>query len=237
MIKIRYACLPEGLHATAVARGRRATIYLRPGLEPWQRRDALDRLRRDARLGYAPPLTAFGLARALAADRISGTARNVVAALLCHPLGALGLAGMLTGLAVTYMAMVACPVPGGSPGAAGVLPAAASGFRVPPGGPAAGLAGAAALGPLGLKPHEWWVPEARPRRQAGPGGQPGQAVYPVRPRQHQRYWWLGRYGTGSFRHLHGGWQRLPRHWLDPRLPSPGPRLHPPVTTTPLVPAG
>lgn len=234
MIKIRYACLPEGLHVTAVARGRRATIYLRPGLEPWQRRDALERLRRDARLGYAPPLPAFGLARALAADRVSGTARNVVAALQCHPLGALGLAGMLTGLAVTYMATMTCPAPGGSPGAAGVLPAAASGFRVPQRGPAASPAGAA-LGPLGLKPHRWRVPEARPRRQAAPGGQPGRAVYPVRPRPHQRDWWLGRYGTGSFRHYSGGWQWLPRHRLDPSRPGPGPRLHVPVTT-PLAPA-
>ena len=44
MIKIRYADLPDGLHADVRTCGRRPVIYLLPGLSAAQRRDALRRL-------------------------------------------------------------------------------------------------------------------------------------------------------------------------------------------------
>ena len=60
MITIRYADLPEGLHARAEARGRRTVIYLRPGLTAEQRRLSLRRARQSARMGYGPRLPGRG---------------------------------------------------------------------------------------------------------------------------------------------------------------------------------
>jgi len=52
--KIRYADLPQGLHKPVRSGGRRPVIYLRPGLSPAQRRDALRRLIRTSRQGHGP---------------------------------------------------------------------------------------------------------------------------------------------------------------------------------------
>jgi len=54
VIKIRYAGLPQGLHAQVRSGGRRPVIYLLPGLSPAQRRDALRRLIRTSRQGHGP---------------------------------------------------------------------------------------------------------------------------------------------------------------------------------------
>lgn len=56
MIKIRYADLPQGLHAQVRRAGWRPVIYLLPGLSPAQRRDALGRLIRTSRRGHGPCL-------------------------------------------------------------------------------------------------------------------------------------------------------------------------------------
>jgi hypothetical protein len=215
VIRIRYACLPEGLHATAVTRGRHATIYLRPGLRPGQRRDALARLRRNARLGYAPRLPAAAVACALAADRIRRTLRDLLAAVQCHPLGALGVAGVLAGAAVSYVTLLGAALPAGLPVAAASPPAQVDGDPAVTGQDSGGMA--ATLAPLGMKPRPWTVPETRPahRRRAGarqvwqPGPHPParrgphrHAGWRWRPRPAGRRLWPGRAGHG--------WP--PRHW-------------------------
>jgi hypothetical protein len=101
MITIRYADLPEGLHAQAERRGRRTVIYLRPGLTAEQRRRGLRRARQSARMGYGPRLPAVGVAQAVARDVVRETAGNLAAALRRHPLGSIA-------LAVGLAAMVSC---------------------------------------------------------------------------------------------------------------------------------
>lgn len=101
MITIRYADLPEGLHAQAERRGRRTVIYLRPGLTPEQRRRGLRRARQSARMGYGPRLPAAGVAQAVVLDAVRETLGNVAAVLRRHPYGA-----ML--LVAVFGAMVAC---------------------------------------------------------------------------------------------------------------------------------
>ncbi len=102
MIKIGYADLPGGLHVRAVTRGKDTVIYLLPGLTVEQRRAALRRVRSSARMGQGPPLTAVGLARAVIADRIMTTVRNVAGATRVHP-------GMFVPLIVILLsAAVAC---------------------------------------------------------------------------------------------------------------------------------
>src|SRR5581483_11873003 len=98
LITIRYANLPEGSHAQAVARGKRTVIYLRPGLTPEQRRDSLRRARQSARMGHGPRLPASGVALALAGDTVRVTLRNLAAAVRGHPLGSLLLAAGVTGV-------------------------------------------------------------------------------------------------------------------------------------------
>ena len=99
MIKIRYADLPEGLHARAEAEGRGAVIYLVRGLSPDQRRAALRRVRREARLGSGPRLSASGVALAVARDTAKSTTRNGIAAVRFHPAGSL----FLTALLIAYL--------------------------------------------------------------------------------------------------------------------------------------
>jgi hypothetical protein len=101
MITIRYADLPEGLHAQAERRGRRTVIYLRPGLTADERRRGLRRARQSARMGYGPRLPAVGVAQAVARNVIRDTAGNLGAALRRHPLGFMA-------LAVGLAAVVAC---------------------------------------------------------------------------------------------------------------------------------
>jgi hypothetical protein len=102
VIKIRYADLPSGLHIQAVVRGKDTIIYLLPGLTVEQRRAALRRVRSSARLGQGPPLSTSGLARALVADRIMTTVRNVASALRVHPAMSVPLIVILLSAAVAY---------------------------------------------------------------------------------------------------------------------------------------
>jgi hypothetical protein len=110
VIKIRYADLPEGLHATVEAQGRRTVIYLRPALEPAQRRGALRRVRRMAQIGNGPPLSASGIALAMARDTARSTARNGMAAIRCHPAGSLFLTALLASATVCYMFFVSVSI-------------------------------------------------------------------------------------------------------------------------------
>ena len=214
MIRIRYASLPQGRHATAIARGRRIFIYFRPGLSLEQQRDALQRLQRDARLGYGPPLPALGLERALAADRARAIFRNLRAALRHHPLGALGMAAILAGVALCYLTFMASPLP--PDGTLAGLPAAGL-----PGGSWQGTAG---LLPLAIAPDRWHVPDARRRHwPAGDSGLTGPR-WPADQATSPGAWWL-RSGASwqerAARHrwrTHGGY--APPGWQLPAQ-SPG----------------
>jgi hypothetical protein len=106
MITIRYADLPEGLHAQAEAHGRRTVIYLRPGLTAEQRRLSLRRARQSARMGYGPRLPGRGVALAVARHIAGGTLRNLGAAVRRHPLGFLFLSAGFTALMVCYALFV-----------------------------------------------------------------------------------------------------------------------------------
>ena len=99
MIKIRYADLPQGLHAEVRTGGRRPVIYLLPGLSPAQRRDALRRLVRTSRRGYGPRLRVSGVAFALARDAATSAARTGLAAVRGHPAGSAVLAAFLAAAA------------------------------------------------------------------------------------------------------------------------------------------
>jgi hypothetical protein len=106
MISIRYADLPEGLHAQAAVSGRRTIIYLRPGLTPQQRRHSLRRARQSARMGHGPRLPAAMVVLAVAGDIAAGTLRNVGAAVRSHVLGALLLVAGTAGAVVCYALFV-----------------------------------------------------------------------------------------------------------------------------------
>jgi hypothetical protein len=106
MITIRYADLPEGLHAQAERRGRRTVIYLRPGLTPEQRRRGLRRARQSARMGYGPRLPAAGVAQAVVLDAIRETLGNVGAVLRRHPYGVMLLAAGLCAMVACYTLFV-----------------------------------------------------------------------------------------------------------------------------------
>ncbi len=103
MITIRYADLPEGLHAQARAHGRRTVIYLRPGLTAEQRRLSLRRARQSARMGYGPRLPAPGVAMAVARHVAAGTLWNLGAAVRRHPVGFLVLSAGLAMLMACYV--------------------------------------------------------------------------------------------------------------------------------------
>jgi hypothetical protein len=106
MITIRYAELPEGLHAQAETRGRRTVIYLRPELTPEQRRNSLRRARQSGRMGYGPRLPAAWVAVAVAWDAVRGTVHNAAAAVRTHPLGSVLLAAMMAASMVGYLLFV-----------------------------------------------------------------------------------------------------------------------------------
>ena len=142
MIKIRYADLPQGLHADVRTCGRRPVIYLLPGLSPAQRRVALRRLIRTSRQGHGPRLRATGVAFAVARDVAKSTARTGVAAVRCHPAGSAVLAAFVTTAVVCYALFVTVtvrfsPPPAGPPAAAAVIPSGPQGSAGPgrsPGG-------------------------------------------------------------------------------------------------------
>lgn len=105
MIKIRYADLPSGLHVRTEARGKDTIIYLLPGLTVEQRRAALRRVRSSARVGQGPPLSRAGLARAVVADRMMTTVRNMAGALRVHPAMFVPLIVILLSAAVAYFVL------------------------------------------------------------------------------------------------------------------------------------
>ena len=154
MITIRYADLPEGLHARAEARGRRTVIYLRPGLTAEQRRLSLRRARQSARMGYGPRLTGSGVALAVARHVSAGTLRNLGAAVRRHPIVFVLLSAGFAGLMLSYALFVTVSVrlmldPGQVPAVArgpfparGPLPA-----QLLPTTPAPGQGGTAVPGP------------------------------------------------------------------------------------------
>jgi hypothetical protein len=106
MITIRYADLPEGLHAQAQAHGRHTVIYLRPGLTAEQRRRGLRRARQSARMGYGPRLPGPGVALAVARHVAAGTLWNLGAAVRRHPIGFLVLSAGLAMLMACYVLFV-----------------------------------------------------------------------------------------------------------------------------------
>jgi hypothetical protein len=110
VIKIRYADLPEGLHARAEAEGGGAVIYLLRGLSPAQRRVALRRVRRAARLGNGPRLSASGVALAAAMDTAKSTTRNGIAAVRFHPAGSLFLTALFASVIVCYLMFVSVSI-------------------------------------------------------------------------------------------------------------------------------
>jgi hypothetical protein len=110
MITIRYADLPEGLHACAEAHGRRTVIYLRPGLTAEQRRLSLRRARQSARMGYGPRLTGPGVALAVARHVSAGTLRNLGAAVRRHPIVFVLLSAGFAGLMLCYALFVTVSV-------------------------------------------------------------------------------------------------------------------------------
>ena len=122
MTRIRYASLPEGLHAQARWEGGRTILYLRPGLTSEQRREALRRAQQTARMGHGPRLPAASLALALAADRITATMRNALAAVRHHPLGTGMLAALVAGAVVSYSLFVTVTVRLIYPQVPGVVP-------------------------------------------------------------------------------------------------------------------
>jgi hypothetical protein len=146
VIKIRYADLPEGLHARAEAEGRAAVIYLVRGLSPAQRRAALRRVRRTARLGNGPRLPVSGVALAVAMDTAKSTTRSGIAAVRFHPAGSLFLTALLASVVVCYVLFVSVsihlipnpPTPGALTAPGGAGPGGAQGQRygaASPGGP------------------------------------------------------------------------------------------------------
>ena len=191
MITIRYADLPEGLHARAEARGRRTVIYLRPGLTVEQRRLSLRRARQSARMGYGPRLPGSGVALAVARHVSAGTLRNLGAAVRRHPIGFTLLSAGVAGLMLCYALFVTVSVrlmlhPAQVPAAARDLFPARSPLpaRSPPATPAPGQRGAAVPGPAvraRRQPHgrrvTLRVAAEHDRRAPGPGAT-GQAPPP-----------------------------------------------------------
>ena len=175
MIKIRYADLPQGLHADVHTGGRKPVIYLLPGLSPAQRRDALRRLIRTSRRGYGPRLRPAGVGFAVARDIAKSTVRNGLAAVRCHPAGSVVLAALVTAAVVCYALFVTVtvrfsPPPAGPPGAPAAAPSGsrdAGGLGRSPGGEA--------RAPAATQPAASVKPEASPAASAagedsGPSG-------------------------------------------------------------------
>ena len=141
MVKIRYAELPDGMHAQVQGGGRRTVIYLAPGLSPVQRRAALRRLIRASRRGHGPRLRRPAVWSAAARDGCRATLRSGTTAARCHPVGSLVIAGLLTATVVCYAVFVSVtirlnPGPAGPPAARGTPPAIReSGIPLPGPGP------------------------------------------------------------------------------------------------------
>ncbi len=122
VVKIRYADLPDGMHAQAQRSGRQTVIYLAPGLSPGQRTAALRRLIRASRRGHGPRLRRPAVSLAVARDALRATLRNGTIAARCHPVGSLVIAALLTAAVVCYAVFVSVTIrlnprrPAGRPG-------------------------------------------------------------------------------------------------------------------------
>ena len=147
MVKIRYADLPDGMHAQVQGSGRHTVIYLVPGLSPGQRTAALRRLARASRRGHGPRLRRPAVSLAVARDAVAATLRNGATAARCHPVGSLVIAALLTAAVVCYVVFVSVtirlnPRPAGPPGARGAPSAIPeTGVPLPGSGPAPRRAG------------------------------------------------------------------------------------------------
>jgi hypothetical protein len=158
VIKIRYADLPQGLHAQVRTAGRWPVIYLLPGLSPAQRRDALRRLIRTSRQGYGPRLRVSGVAFAVARDVTKSTARTGLAAVRGHPAGSAVLAAFLAAAVVCYSLFVTVtvrlsPGPAGPPAAAGAAPSGLRQSGGPGRSPGGGASTPAGTQPAATRPH------------------------------------------------------------------------------------
>jgi hypothetical protein len=159
VIKIRYADLPEGLHARAEAEGSGAVIYLRRGLSPAQRRVALRGVRRAARFGSGPRLPVSGVALAAARDTAKSTTRNGIAAVRYHPAGSLFLTALFASVIVCYVLFVSVSI------------------RLIPSPPVPGALVAPGQGGLGGTPGpRYSASQGGQQGQGGQGGQGGQQV-------------------------------------------------------------
>ncbi len=158
MIKIRYADLPQGLHAQVRTGGPRPVIYLLPGLSPAQRRDALRRLVRTSRRGYGPRLRVSGVAFAVARDVSRSAVRTGLAAVRGHPAGSAALAGLVASAVVCYSLFVTVtvrlgPGPAGPPAAAGPAPSRPGQAGGPGRSPSGGASAPAGTQPAAGGPH------------------------------------------------------------------------------------
>jgi len=158
VIKIRYADLPQGLHAQVRTGGRRPVIYLLPGLSPAQRRDALRRLVRTSRRGYGPRLRGSGVVFAVARDVSQSTVRTGLAAVRAHPAGSAALAALVASAVVCYSLFVTVtvrlgPGPAGPPAAAGAAPSRLRQAGGPGRSPAGGARAPAGTQPAASGPH------------------------------------------------------------------------------------
>jgi hypothetical protein len=132
LIKIRYADLPAGLHVRTAAEGSSTVIYLRRGLTPAQRRAALVRARRAARLGYGPGLPTAGVAAAIVADRLKATVRDGATTFRAHPLLLLPPVIVLAGAAFVYVMLADVTITVGPPQAGGPYPEPGMTVPAPP---------------------------------------------------------------------------------------------------------
>ena len=110
VVKIRYAELPDGMHAQVQGSGRQTVIYLAPGLSPGQRAAARRRLIRASRSGHGPRLRRPAVSLAVARDNLRTTLRNGATAARCHPAGSLLIAGLLTAAVVCYAVFVSVTI-------------------------------------------------------------------------------------------------------------------------------
>src|ERR1700691_817665 len=93
VIRVRYQDISSGSHhgtglyGTAKSCPQGVTIYLVPGLNGWQRKAVIRRLRQEASRGCGPELPLPALLAALAADRVRVGVKLTAAAVRLHPAG------------------------------------------------------------------------------------------------------------------------------------------------------
>jgi hypothetical protein len=170
VIKIRYASLPVGLHVRTVIEGRHTILYLLPGLTTVERRAAIGRARRNARVGYGPPLPAREMAVAITTDQIRTTVGNGFTALRLNPAFFLPAGILVASVAVAYLLLSSVSIQFREPGNAGPGPRPGGGITAAPGPSLSSPAGPA---------RRAGDPVPGQQEAGGPGGRtPGQAGSP-----------------------------------------------------------